>query len=288
MRSIAIPVADRKECEIALETTWKLGIALGADVVGYHVLPSKEILNEINRAELWAGANMAYPIWTAGDEAEIQKRAEAARALFKRMADKYDYEISSKHGRPGNPVALYETSQGLLEKLFTPIGSLHDLIVVSRPAKNGGQTAHAVMLSALLDASTPVLVLPQEKVNLRAQNIVVAWNGEQEEAFLVHGTLDLLKAAKKVTLVTVEKQSGKGPTGSAMTEYLAAHDIKARAVTVKGKNTGKAIEKAVDDEKADLLLCGAYSRGRMRELVFGGVTEHLLSNYNKPLIMLHV
>lgn len=288
MRTIAIPVADRKECTFALETAFELGVSLGANVVGYHVLPSLEELNQINRAELWAGAAMAYPIWTAGDEAEIKKAAGAAETLFKRQAEKNKYEVRSKLGTPDTPYAVFETRKGAPERLFTGIGPVSDMIVVSRPPKNGGQKAHAIMLSALMDAATPVLLLPQEKTRVTGKNIVIAWNGREAEALLVHLTLPLLRNAGKVTFATIGEQEGKGATGEDMTAYLAAHGIKARAVTVKGRNAGKALEQAVSDAKADLLLSGAYSRGRMREMVFGGVTEYLVNNSNTPVLMLHV
>ena len=40
MRSIALAIADTKECEAALNAAFKLGRSQGADIVGYHVMPS--------------------------------------------------------------------------------------------------------------------------------------------------------------------------------------------------------------------------------------------------------
>ena len=144
------------------------------------------------------------------------------------------------------------------------------------------------MVSALLDASTPVLLLPQEKVKVSGERVIIAWNGGQAESVLIHQTLNLLQLASKVTLLTVGKQTGKGPSANDMTKYLSSHGIKASAITIKGNNAGKAIEKVVQDEKAGLLFCGAYSRGRMREIILGGVTEYLITHSSMPVIMLHV
>ena len=38
---------------------------------------------------------------------------------------------------------------------------------------------------------------------------------------------------------------------------------------------------------SDLLVMGAYSRQRLRELVFGGVTESMLFGSELPVFMLH-
>jgi nucleotide-binding universal stress UspA family protein len=38
---------------------------------------------------------------------------------------------------------------------------------------------------------------------------------------------------------------------------------------------------------ADLLVIGAYSHSRMRQVVFGGVTEHVLDHAELPILMTH-
>jgi nucleotide-binding universal stress UspA family protein len=38
---------------------------------------------------------------------------------------------------------------------------------------------------------------------------------------------------------------------------------------------------------ADLLVIGAYSHSRMRQVVFGGVTEHMLDHAELPVLMAH-
>ena len=38
---------------------------------------------------------------------------------------------------------------------------------------------------------------------------------------------------------------------------------------------------------ADLLVMGGYSHSRLRELVFGGVTEHVLRQAKLPVLMVH-
>ncbi|MBT5558364.1 MAG: universal stress protein, partial [Proteobacteria bacterium] len=37
----------------------------------------------------------------------------------------------------------------------------------------------------------------------------------------------------------------------------------------------------------DLMVMGAYSHSRLRETMFGGVTEYMLNRANIPVLMLH-
>ena len=50
---------------------------------------------------------------------------------------------------------------------------------------------------------------------------------------------------------------------------------------------GDAILNAASDYAADLLVIGAYGHSRMRELVLGGVTRHLLRHMTVPVLMSH-
>ena len=38
---------------------------------------------------------------------------------------------------------------------------------------------------------------------------------------------------------------------------------------------------------ADLLIKGAYTQSRLRQLIFGGVTSHILAEAELPVIMAH-
>jgi nucleotide-binding universal stress UspA family protein len=49
----------------------------------------------------------------------------------------------------------------------------------------------------------------------------------------------------------------------------------------------RELESAYRDADADLIVMGAYSRNRYRQLVFGGVTEHMLFKTDLPVLMLH-
>ena len=43
--------------------------------------------------------------------------------------------------------------------------------------------------------------------------------------------------------------------------------------------------KAANEFGADLLCMGAYSHSRLRQLILGGVTRHVLENATLPVIM---
>lgn len=284
MRSIGIPVANREECVVALEVAFKLGKALNSDIVGYHMRPNR---NEAAKIDFSALLGSTATAWPAVDEKTAQEAAVSAQKLFADMAGQYGYELSSKRGSPGRPVALYRETVGAPDKLIPIFGPSNDMMVVSRPRKNGGVKAWVIMMSALLDSPVPVLVLPQKKVEIRCKRVAIAWNRGRAENLLLHLSLPLLQAADDVVFISEGKDHQHGPSEKDMCDYLRAHGIKARTRKVAGASTGKALVQAAQEEKADVLMSGAYSKGRLRQMIFGGVTEYLLTGTDFPVLLMH-
>jgi nucleotide-binding universal stress UspA family protein len=144
------------------------------------------------------------------------------------------------------------------------------------------------MMSAILESRAPVLVLPKKRTPVSCKRILVAWNRGKTESLLVHNTLELLKKADEVILLSVGKNHHHGPSTKDMVDYLKSHGIKASHKRVLAKEDGQGLLQAYKQEKADLLLCGAYTRGKMRELVFGGMTRFLLEKSDFPIVFQHI
>jgi nucleotide-binding universal stress UspA family protein len=55
----------------------------------------------------------------------------------------------------------------------------------------------------------------------------------------------------------------------------------------EGRSVGETILKISADFGADLLVKGAYTQSRLRQMIFGGPTRHLLDHATLPMIMAH-
>ena len=74
-----------------------------------------------------------------------------------------------------------------------------------------------------------------------------------------------------------------------MASALARHGVKVATdpVPTEKLSVGDALLNRVSDHSADLLVVGAYGHSRMREFVFGGVTNTLLKHMTVPVLMSH-
>jgi nucleotide-binding universal stress UspA family protein len=101
--------------------------------------------------------------------------------------------------------------------------------------------------------------------------------------------MPFLARAESVAVLTVEGWQVPGPTGDQVTAHLQRNGIKATSTVVDAgsRSVGEAILDETKSLNADLIVKGAYTHSRLRQLVFGGATRHLLSNTPIPLFMAH-
>ena len=172
---------------------------------------------------------------------------------------------------------------------------LADLIAVAQPdrARNLGLNS---LEAALLETGKQVLLCPPQEsgsVETVGAHIAIAWNGSAEAARAVTIGLPLLAAAERVTVIALSDGSrtpAADPVGpEALQSYLASHGIEAGIEAEKSKATavGGALLKIAHGCGADLLLMGAYGQSRRRELVLGGVTQHVLEHADLPVLLTH-
>jgi nucleotide-binding universal stress UspA family protein len=158
---------------------------------------------------------------------------------------------------------------------------LADVVVVSRSTGLAGELA--------LAARTPVLVVPDGKAPaVPPAKACVAWDGGNEAAMALRGAMPLLARCASVDVLTVVEKPGGAPAADAL-GYLARHGVKAEPRELaRAGSTEETLSAAVAGAGAELLVMGAYGRGRMREFLFGGVTLHFLQANDAPaLLMAH-
>jgi len=169
-----------------------------------------------------------------------------------------------------------------------------DLVVLGQPDPSPAENpvlAPAIGLlphDIALSAGRPVLVLPYAgKFPSIGKRVMIAWSGTKEATRAVHDAMPFLKAADKVTVLSINADKSRGTPGATLARHLARH-----GVTIELANTvaddisvGEALLSTVADREVDLLVMGAYGHSRLREMVFGGVTETILDAMTVPVLL---
>ncbi len=146
-----------------------------------------------------------------------------------------------------------------------------------------------VMESALFDSGRPVLIAPQDAPKSIGNAVLIAWNGASESARAVAFALPFLHGAGDVLVLEVDGGSVPGPDAQDLRTYLTRHGISSQSKTVAqvGAETGQIVLDEAASFGADLIIKGAYTHSRLRQMIFGGATKHLLAAAPIPVLMAH-
>ena len=175
------------------------------------------------------------------------------------------------------------------QKYLGDLSRVYNVVIISRPYQELQSASLSSIQTILFDGGRPVMLIPMNKQIDIGKEVVISWNCTTESSRAVFAALPILKKANNVTILTVEKVITDGPSGEQVSELLASHGIDAKPVTISGdeKKIGDAIldfSKSVD---ADLIIKGAYTQSRLREIIFGGATRHLMLHSEIPIYLVN-
>ncbi len=143
----------------------------------------------------------------------------------------------------------------------------------------------------VLGSGRPVLVVPHAPLAADfGHRIVIAWNGSREASRAVADAMPLLRHAERVAVLLAKTVERPG-TADLIHAHLARNgivaDVQALEAGASDHDAGAALLAEADAFDADLLVMGGYGRSRMRELVLGGATRHVLQHLPIPALMSH-
>lgn len=175
------------------------------------------------------------------------------------------------------------------QKYLGDLSRVYNVVIISRPYQELQSASLSSIQTILFDGGRPVMLIPMNKQIDIGREVVISWNCTTESSRAVFAALPILKKASNVTILTVEKVITDGPSGEQVSELLASHGIDAKPVTISGdeKKIGDAIldfSKSID---ADLIVKGAYTQSRLREIIFGGATRHLMLHSEIPIYLVN-
>jgi nucleotide-binding universal stress UspA family protein len=166
-----------------------------------------------------------------------------------------------------------------------------DLVVVSQPIVKTLEDRFRLRLAEEITmvAGLPVLLLPEGEVpETVGRRVLIAWKGTRETVRAVRDALPFLKAAEAVAALSVGPAVQDALSEREVVAYLKRHEVAAEPHKVMDDNdVGQAILDNAAFHSCDLIVMGAYGHSRLREIVMGGVTRHILYNTAIPVLMSH-
>lgn len=250
----------------------QLAEAHGAHVVGLHVTQPPDVPPYVE-AQLTAEVLLAQERFAAEDREKSKAAFDAAMkgatvSAEWRAVEGDAVDVLQLHGRHADLVVLGQTDP-------------------DAPATVNLNFAGRVVLSL----GRPVLTVPYVgKFETLGERVLVAWDGSRTAARALGDALPLLQMAKAVSVLSLDPdESHAAMAGVDIAGHLARHGVNVEAQHMRSGEigAGAALLSRAADFGADMLVMGAYGHARWRELVLGGVTEHMLDHMTVPVFMSH-
>lgn len=177
----------------------------------------------------------------------------------------------------------------LLQSSIGEHSRVFDITVFGAPSANTHPMQQVALETTLFESGRPILVAPTVTPPAIGDNIVIAWNGSTESGLTTAHAMPLLERAKQVTVLTIEGGTVPGPSGAELARHLRANGVPAKDRTAApgNRSTGEAILAESVAMGCDLLIKGAYTQSRLRQMIFGGATRHILQASPIPVFMAH-
>jgi nucleotide-binding universal stress UspA family protein len=276
MKTILVPVEQHAFMRSVLVAALSVAGRFGSHVEGVALGPD---IPEIIGFDVPA-------TWALLDQKSQRDLADRSRQVFE--------EFMREHQVPGTG-APSEVSYGWAGRQLVgdsyvgSHGRAFDLLVLGKPEPRDEPPRMSTLEAALFESGRPVLLVPREPPAAIGDTVVIAWNRSTETARAVAFAMPILAQARSVVVLTVEDWGVEGPSGEELAKNLRRNGISAEVVArgSKARSPGEAILEYATGLKADVLVKGAYTQSRLRQMFFGGATSHVLAKAKLPVLMAH-
>ena len=284
IRKLLLPLTGTAAGEAALSTCLMIARNWNAHVTALHVRVDSRDVAPL-AGEGLSGAMIEEMM--SATEKESSERAHAVRSMFDRFVLQHDVLLSEARPGAGCATASFAAVTGREEDLVAQQARLADLTVVPHPDAGEDVSSSDALHAVLFDSGRPVLISPQTAPATIGTRICMGWNGTAESASAVYAALPWLQRAEAVRILSADGYQRRGPAAPDLAAYLSLHDVRADIVMFQsvGNSVGAGLLAAARDFGCDLLAMGAYSHSRLRQLILGGVTRHVLERGNLPVMM---
>lgn len=255
-----------------------------------HVRPSKgQLLNLAATNAIGVGVEPNVGEILESLESGAEERAGKARATFDKISSAQGITLANTPSTGGLSAAFVEKKGDEVEVLLNELLG-HDLAIVAGGGVEGGLRV-GDRARLLVAGGRPLLLCPAVPEKDILGSVAIAWKPAPESARALAAAMPVLSKAKKVVILTASEGSYDADKDQVQTivSYLAWHGVNAevRKVLPAGRSASEALLDAVRDVRADMLVMGAYGRGRLAEIIFGGFTQRVLDRTELPVFLLH-
>ena len=232
----------------------------------------------------------AMPFFGEGVSGAVaQEIIDAAREAADHAAAIAKASLDAAAKDSGGARSSWREVQGNFADQVVQASLLSDLVVFGPLSERDKPGLTEAFEAALLETGRPVLLTARGPTKNLARRIAIGWNGSKCCARAVIEALPYLEMAVAIEILTIGKEPSDENKAADLIEYLKLHGIDAKQSLIDPgqRAVGEALLDAAAASGASMLVLGGYGHTRLRELLAGGVTRHVVSHADIPVFLAH-
>ncbi len=277
IKDILVAYDGKEKADTAVRYAGQLAREHGASVTGLHVYQPWEVEREYQR---WIPASVKKNI----EEADLAVE-EQIKARFMETAEAADLTKNAK----------WISCKGFPNILMPRYTRYFDLLIAGQfKSVDMGVKGGLNPEELLLRSGKPVVTVPASfEPGIRSGKAAVAWDGSRAAARALTDAMPLLIETEQLDVIRLigadEDESKRVLPEHDLISHLQAHGIHADLVNLKSASggAGRTILAHCDAAPVDLLVMGAYGRGKFGTFIFGSTAQDVLRQTKIPVLMSH-
>ncbi len=290
IKKVLVPVGGMSERSPALDAALDLAARFGAHVECLHVtLDPRDSVAYLGDG--MTGTMIARVM--AAAEKEANERTDRARQVFGRGCGEMNIEIVEAGKESAAGAASFVNITGHPDEIMARRGRLADLIVTRRMSGSTDQITPVALEAAIMETGRPVMAVPPGGAarGSLGSSVAIAWYPSPEASRAVAFAMPFLEQAERVAVIYHGSQKGTAESAQDLVGYLKCHGVEADVRGGAGgggrQGTGEHLLAMALEADANLLVMGAYTHNRLRQIMFGGTTRHVMENAELPVLLAH-
>jgi nucleotide-binding universal stress UspA family protein len=284
VRKFLLPVSSTASAAAALQTGLMLAKRWHAHLHVLHIRTAQEFTPFVGDGMTGA---MIEDMMTATERA-TGARERSLEELFTLAAEEAGVMVGEAMRGRDEPSASFTALSGREDEVIAHKARLADLTIVAHPQAGEDVAAADALHAVLFNSGRPVLLAPLALPETIGKRVAIAWNGTANAASALASAMPFVRQAEAVRILVCDDYWRPGPSGAEVAEYISHHGVTADVVQFYPRKgvTGAGLLAAAAEFRADLMSMGAYSTAsRLRQLILGGITRHVLENAQLPVLM---
>lgn len=276
IKDLLVAYDGNEAAKHAAQMAVQMAIKYDASITGIHIYQSETYESHIRR-------------WIPQDV--LERMGEAQRDAEKNIGQHFREDLAAA-GFKGKVDWVAE--RGRVNVLLPRYSRYFDLLLIGQFTSTFENELKSVQPEELVTrAGKPLIIVPKgHEVRPFTGRAAVAWDGSRSASRALTDAMQILETKEQLDVLVVDTDGGEPtgmPEGFDVVTHLKRHGIDARKVPLAARkdHVADVILAHCEKEQPDILVMGAYGRGKFGGMLFGGVTRHLLQNMNVPVMLSH-